>query len=205
MRTKFEGFLIVVFIMLLGGCSVFTPPLEKPIIEDHSHNNRITTFATIPSRRMVVVTEHKKGSGDIIVCAEPSADVSDNIASSLAAAITAKGPATGAKSAGQVGASISKTLASTAQHLFKRSQGMQLYRDGMYSLCQARMNGIIDNKSYQETSELLLEKAVLLILEEIPYLNKKQSANVEDPEALSANANTTEDNTNTSVGTHVKD
>lgn len=164
-------------VLPIVGCSAFTPPLEKPIIEDHSHDGRVTTFATIPSRRMVILTEHKKNSGDIILCAEPSADVSDNIVSSLAASVSAKGPSTGEKTAGEVASSISKTLASTAQHLFKRTQGLQLYRDGMYNLCQARMNGIIDNKTFEDRSNLLLEKTTRLIEIEIPYLAITQPTN----------------------------
>jgi hypothetical protein len=184
----------------IGGCAWFTSPMERPIIEDHSHDGRITTFATIPSRRMVVVTEHEKGSGNIIVCAEPSADVSDNIASSLAAAITAKGPIASGPSSAELAASISKTMATTAQHLFKRSQGLQLYRDGMYNLCQARMNGIIGNAAYQEGARAILAIAVELIKIEIPQLATTQPTNVAGPSPAPAAASTTGGNTSTSVG-----
>jgi len=155
--------------------------MEKPIIEDHSHDNRVTAFATVPSRRMVILTENKKDSGKIILCAEPSADVSDNIASSLAAAVTAKGPSSGDKSAGEVATSISKTLATTAQHLFKRTQGLQLYRDGMYNLCQARMNGIINDVQFQTGAAELLKQSAILIQSEIPHLYNTESTNIADP------------------------
>ena len=175
------------------GCSAFTPPMEMPIIEDHSHDGRVTTFSTIPSRRMVILTEPEKGSGIFIVCAEPSADVSDNIASSMAAALTAKGPNKGTESSGNVGLSIANTLATTAQHLFKRTQGLQLYRDGMYNLCQAKMNGIIDNKTFQAKADVLLEKAVLLITKEIPYLDKTQPDNTQGTQTNSSSAEISSD------------
>jgi|LGVF01.1.fsa_nt_gb hypothetical protein len=200
MKIKLGFFIIFVATLFVGGCAAFTPPMEMPIIEDHSHDGRITTFTTIPSRRMVVVTEHNKGTGEIIVCAEPPADVSDNIASSLAAAMTAKGPTSGDKSAADIAASISRTLATTAQHLFKRSQGLQLYRDGMYNLCQARMNGIIDNKTYQEAAAKLLDTAAKLIQAEIPHLANTQPTNVAGPEPLPTEASTTDGNTSTSIG-----
>lgn len=187
--------------LVFSGCSYITPPLEKPIIEDHSHDGRVTTFATIPSRRVVFLTEHQKESGKIILCAEPAADVSDNIASSLAQAVTAKGPTTGKKSAAEVAASISKTLATTAQHLFKRTQGLQLYRDGMYNLCQARMNGIIDDETFKTQADTLLEKSVILIQAEIPYLSNTQPTNVPGPAPSTATAGTTGNgNTNTNIG-----
>ncbi|MES9851791.1 MAG: hypothetical protein ABW170_08165 [Candidatus Thiodiazotropha sp. L084R] len=163
-----------VIIAAITGCTSLTPPMERPIIEDHSHDGRVTTFATIPSRRMVVLTEHMKNSGKLILCAEPSADVSDNIASSLAAAMTVKGPASDEKSTAELAASISKTLATTAQHLFKRTQGLQLYRDGMYNLCQARMNGIINDSTFMNRADTLLKKSSYLIEKELPYLHKSQ-------------------------------
>ncbi len=190
-------------VLAISGCSFVTPPMEKPIIEDHSHDGRVTTFATIPSRRMVILTEHSKNSGKIILCAEPSADVSDNIASTLAAAVTAKGPTTSEKSAGEIAGSISKTLATTAQHLFKRTQGLQLYRDGMYNLCQARMNGIIDDNTFQNRADKLLEISMTLIQAEIPHLASTQPTNVAGPSPQSATANTSgQGTTNTSIGSN---
>ena len=199
--------LLSITAVAVSGCSSLTPPMEKPIIEDHSHDGRVTTLATIPSRRVVVITEHEKDSGNIILCAEPPADVSDNIASSLAAAVTAKGPASGDKTAGELATSISKTLQSTAQHLFKRTQGLQLYRDGMYNLCQARMNGIIDNKTFQESADKLLDTAAVLIQAEIPHLSKTQPSNVAGPSAQGASAGTTDQGTTTTatVGTATGD
>lgn len=185
----------------LAGCTSLTPPMERPIIEDHSHDGRITTFATIPSRRMVVLTEHEKNSGRIVLCAEPSADVSDNIASSLAAAMTAKGPSSGDKTSAELAASISKTLATTAQHLFKRTQGLQLYRDGMYNLCQARMNGIINDATFIERADALLDKATKLIEKELPHLANTQPTNTAGPNPMGTSASTTgAGNTSTSVG-----
>ena len=152
---------------ILSGCSWFTPPMEKPIIEDHSHDGKITTFATIPSRRMVIVKiKEDTGEQPIFICAEPSPDVSDNIASSLAVALSGKTPQDIT-----IATSLSKSLATTAQHLFKRSQGLQLYRDGMYNLCQAWMNGIIDNQEYKAAAANLTATVVKIIEAEIPLLN----------------------------------
>lgn len=121
-------------------------------------------------------------TGELFVCAEPSADVSDNLASSLSAAISGKGPlGADEKTAAEVAASIAKTLETTAQLLSKRSQGLQLYRDGMYNLCQARMNKFVTDKQFAARSAKLLDKAVELIKAEIPYLENTQPTSTAVP------------------------
>lgn len=150
---------------------------------------------------MVVLTEHEKNSGKIVLCAEPSADISDNIASSLAAAITTKGPSSGDKTSAELAASISKTLATAVQHHFKRTQGLQLYRDGMYNLCQARMNGIIDDATFMDRADKLLEKTTGLIEKELPHLANTQPTNTAGPNPMATSAGATgTGNTSTSVG-----
>lgn len=157
---------IVFFMAVAGsGCSFLISPAELPIIEDHSHSGRVTTLATIPSRRLVILTEQKKNSGNIMICAEPSADVSDNIVSSFSAAI--KAPATSEKASVE----MARSLSSTAEHLFTRTQGLQFYRDGMYNLCQALVNRAIDGKMFRKKADDLLNKATTLMLAEIPYLH----------------------------------
>jgi hypothetical protein len=179
MTAVTRSMLVGVAATLLTGCSTFTAPMEKPIIEDHSHDRRVTTFATIPSRRLVIMSSEGEKTGAIFVCAEPSADVSDNLASSLSAAISGKGPS-GADAA-EVAASIAKTLETTAQLLSKRSQGLQLYRDGMYNLCQARMNGVIKDELFIARSSDLLDRAEKLIHAEIPYLGNAQLTSTAAP------------------------
>ena len=54
--------------------------------------------------------------------------------------------------------------------LFRRSQGLQLYRDGMYNFCQQRMNGWISDDQLNTLSINLLDTAKTLIKTEIPLL-----------------------------------
>ncbi len=176
-----------ILLSILSGCSWFTPPLEKPIIEDHSHKGKVTTFATIPSRRMVIVKmKEKNNEPPILICAEPSPDVSDNIASSLAVALSGK-----TKEDIEIAASLSKSLATTAQYLFKRSQGLQLYRDGMYNLCQAYINGIITGEEYKEEADKLRDIAVKIIEAEIPLMNSGSKGNSSQASGATASSNAT--------------
>jgi hypothetical protein len=193
MKGNHALYVLILCFVGISGCSILTPPMEKPIIEDHSRG--ITTFGTIPSRRMVIVMpENGSNAGNVFVCAEPSPDVSDNIAGSLAAAASGKGLPIGSASTAEVSVSVSRAMATTAQFLFKRTQGMQLYRDGMYNLCQARMNRIISDVEFNTQSNALLEKTVILINAELPYLYSSQlSSTSTAPSTTNPTPNATRD------------
>lgn len=165
---------------LLSGCSYLTPPFENPIIEQHAQN-RINTFAVIPSRRVIIVksenpAEHQEKR--MLVCAEAPADVTDNLASTLAASLAVSGPTTvkGDKAADAAFA-VSKTLETYGQFLFKRTQGIQLFRDRSYHLCQARMNGFINDAQYYESINVLFKEVIPLIRDELQYLQHTQPTN----------------------------
>lgn len=164
----------VFFLLGLPSCAFFTPPMNNPTKEDHANprDGHVTTFSMIPSRRMIIVGNDSSSSrpaGDrAVICAEASADVTDNLISTLGASLSASGPVS--KSIGEISAGVSQALATTAQFLYKRTQGAQLFRDGMYHLCQARMNGYVNNEEYKIKSKDLLEASVKLITVEIPYL-----------------------------------
>ena len=179
----------IIFAGLLNGCSFLTHPMERPIIEDHSHDKKVTTFSTIASRRMVILSQDQ-ATDNIIICAEPSPDVSDNLASSLAAAL--KGSATDGARSAEVASSVSRSLATTAQHLFKRTQGLQFYRDSLHDMCQRRMSGIPLADPEKQLIAIRAD-AVKLIMEELKYLAHTQPTNsTTSSTAPTASANTKE-------------
>lgn len=150
----------------LAACSAFTPPKEKPVIEDHV-GDRIGTLATTAERRMVLVDLKKDH-----FCAEPSPDVAEAINSSIRAAAEASAKATSGNEA-KISGEIAKTLATSINTLFVRTQGIQLFRDGSFALCQARMNGDIKDNAYATRFDALLEKAVELIKAELPLVAQR--------------------------------
>ena len=183
--------------MALSGCAWFTPPMANPTNEAHATPKlgHVNMFSMIPSRRMVIVGNDSSGNepnGDrAVICAEASADVTDNLISTLSASLSASG-SVASKGSGELSAGISQALATAAQFLYKRTQGVQLYRDSMYHLCQARMNGYIDNVEYKDKSKALLEASVALITLEIPRLQPivNSDAKLVVPATSNANANT---------------
>lgn len=164
---------------LLGGCAYLTPPLEHPIIEQHAQG-RINTFAIIPSRRIMIVRtiDPTEPQGKrLLVCAEAPADVADNLANSLAASLAVSGPATAkGDKAAEASAAFSKTVETYAQFLFRRTQGIQLYRDRAYHLCQALMNDFINKEQYAASMDALFIAVLPLIKDELAHLEKMQAA-----------------------------
>jgi hypothetical protein len=58
------------------------------------------------------------------------------------------------------------------KQLFKRSQGVQFYRDGTFALCNLYLNGAIEPGAYLTELQELRKSAAHLIEAEIPYLEK---------------------------------
>jgi hypothetical protein len=173
---------ILIAASLLQGCSAFSPPTTKPVIEDRISQHHVPTvgvLATTPERRVVLVK-----MPDNKFCAEPPADAADNISSALSAMAKASTKGT----VGNVQLGIANTLATSVKQLFVRSQGVQLYRDGTFMLCAAYLNGAISQADFLVRQEKLLDAVVPLIIKEIPYLHRLQFDDPDQPAQPSAEA-----------------
>lgn len=156
-----------VLVGMMSGCAYFSPPQSLPVIEDkvgrseaNSNDKRIGTLATVAQRRLAII---KFEDGKF--CAEPPPDAADNISSTLSTALSAN------KGDVDVQAKLATAVSSVAKQLFYRSQGLQLYRDGMFHLCNAYLNGLIDPAEYKTKHQELLKAAQELINAEIPHLS----------------------------------
>lgn len=156
--------------LVTSGCTVFTKPADIPVSSERAGN--VGTIATSASRRVVVVNNREvvvNGTAvrsDSVYCAEPSPDVTENVASNLAAAVAAgaelaKAPTVEGR--GQLQATINDVATRVSQSLTRRTQGAQLWRDGLYSLCQAHANNAINQQEYSARFSELLKEAGRLI------------------------------------------
>lgn len=141
--------LMVTVPILLQGCTALTPPLQRPLLEDHmrdpSSNNQIGILATTSDRRVVLINTTTQK-----FCAEPSPDVVQSLTESLRAVANANASAqindvanNTKQGSAALNAEIARQLATTSSALFNRSQGVQLFRDASYALCQAYLNGAV--------------------------------------------------------------
>lgn len=83
-------------------------------------------------------------------CAEPAPDAMSTIATKLAASLGAgPGPE-------QIKVATDAVSDPKTQQLFRRTQGIQAIRDGMFRLCEARMNTAVEPEFYEEQMTDLL-------------------------------------------------
>jgi hypothetical protein len=182
-------------LLLLAGCSTFTSPKEQPVIEDKIGEN-FGTLAVTAERRIIIFGRDKSKNGEKLVCAEPSPDVAESLVSSLKAVAQAsvnKGDAEA-----KAGLEISKSLATAISSVFSRSQGVQFFRDNMYALCQAHLNGVITADQFNAKHEKITEYSFKLIEKELPSADTKRAENAatraeqaRDAATLSATASKT--------------
>ena len=101
-----------------------------------------------------------------------------------------QGSASNTATAGEVTARLeaAKTLATSIRPLFRRSQGSQFLRDGLFHLCQAYLNDAIDKEQYVAMYQDLLTRSQCLIAREIPLMSAMQAedaaANAASSEAV---------------------
>jgi hypothetical protein len=177
MRVQFRyvGLLGAVVVGLTGcGLGLFAEPKTNPVIEDkvgHTGSWPVGTLAMTAERRVVLVginPDNKETFGRF--CSEPPPDAAENISSSLALAVQAAVKTPEAEGSGRL--ELAKQLATTVQSLFHRSQGLQLYRDGLYNLCMAWVNGVVkDEKDFTTRADALLKSAQTLITQELDKTN----------------------------------
>ena len=125
--------------LILSGCGVqeFTPPQSNPSIKQELANS-YATLSTTADRRIVFAPTEGKNKGKF--CTEPSPDVEASVDSSFDSSLIASlsGISSTTENASDV---FSNAVTSSDAPLTQRSQGLQFYRDGLFSLCQAKLNG----------------------------------------------------------------
>lgn len=155
--------LILSAISLSGCASYFT--VRPPIMEDKlgiSGQEKVGTLSTAADYRVVYV----RLDDNVKLCAEPPADAAAQFGQTFAAAF--QGPIGGAK---ELDAEAKASLAVAMKQLFRRSQGVQLYRDGGFLLCNLYLNNGISQQDYIAELKELRKTAAQLVEKEIPTLN----------------------------------
>lgn len=157
----------------LSGCNAHRPPVVEDKVGGFlGINEELGTLAVAPDYSVAFVqlsnTEHPASSGrGNKFCAQAPADAGADLSSALSGAVKA------ANGSGQtVDLSGAAKFASSIRQLFVRSQGVQFFRDGSFALCNAYLNGAIDEDRYNEQLSALRTAAVALIEKQIPYIDR---------------------------------
>lgn len=156
--------LIALICLFTSGCAYYLtarpPVMERKLGRPGSES--VGALATASDYRLVYVQIDPKSR----VCAEPPPDAAGQFASIFAAALS------GPKKKQTFDVNTQASLAVSMKQLFKRSQGVQFYRDATFTLCNLYMNHAISEERYFAELQALRTSAAALIDKEIPYLEK---------------------------------
>jgi hypothetical protein len=141
--------LIIIFFLSVSGCNIFRPPVIQDRISKEIwpwSDAKIGTFAISPDYSMSYIRLNKETK----FCAQAPADSASQISTAISALAKVEIP-----EGATVTPEVQVATANAIKQLFRRSQGIQLYRDGQFGLCNAYLNGAIDeNQYYSEIIEL---------------------------------------------------
>ncbi len=179
---KLDVLMMGLAVSVLQGCVLFSNPPWEPVVEDEIGNGvssfygatdkRVGTLATVAQRRLALIK-----FSDGTFCAEPPPDVADSLSAALSTGLA------GGNGKIQIEGSVASSFATAAKQLFYRSQGLQLYRDGVFSLCAAHLNGAITKEDYLAQHKELLGVAKQLIDSELPHMKDIRTDTVSTPQA----------------------
>ena len=170
-------FITLLFLVSFSGCGtwILSYPSTNPVIEDKVGRflqETVGTLAVKADRRIIVV----KLEDEAKFCAEPPPDVAENLTKELAVVMEAEAqePQSGVGGSGKL--DLKDNLTTKIQELVKRTQGVDIYRTGMYALCQHYLNEGLTASELKESSDQLLVTAEKLILKELEYNANAQTA-----------------------------
>ena len=182
MRTFLTKAGLLAPVITLSACSTFTSPKEQPVIEDKL-GEAYGTLAVTAERRIIIFGRTQNVNGGIkdssssknpVVCAEPSPDVAESLVISIKALAEASAKKGGTDEA-KVTADFTRSLTTAISSVFTRSQGIQLFRDSSYALCQAHLNHTISPDTYKQSLDRITDLAYELIKLEIPSLDARRA------------------------------
>lgn len=194
MRRGIHCFLGVAVAALVGCSTILSQ--RPPIIEDKvgtflGFDPHLGTLASAPDYRISYVKLKK----DTTFCAEAPADAAAQFASKFAGGLdVAQGGTT-------VGVNAQLGLALAMKQLFKRSQGLQFYRDGSFVLCNMYLNGALKEDAYIKELAELRVAAKEMILAEVKYMANATIDVINVPDASLPPKQTTDPKTATTTTT----
>lgn len=165
------SYILIIIILLISGCSLLTPPMERPVIEEKLNSgifdkSAVGTLSLTPDRRVVLVNFENNR-----FCAEAPTEVGQDISKLIKAAVDAQS-GTGQKIG--LGAVVAANYSNSV--LNKRTQGVQLFQANSYFMCQMYMNGAIKGEQLLRMQIELLNAVGPLIAKELPILYKQEKA-----------------------------
>jgi hypothetical protein len=155
---------------LLTSCASLDSPLPaKSITQSQGYSAEVVVNRiAVPPREMGFASARNNAHDPMVfICDAPAVNVPNNAASTPATGPQNQGSNSEASGGGAF--TMAQNLSPKAQNLYK---GVQLYRDGMQRLCQARLDGVMSDNDFSEKMSNLLKQSVKLITGEVSKQSK---------------------------------
>ena len=154
----------IISLLMLSGCGLnMFAGSKAPMVID-TVENRVGTVSVTADRRVVLIRlQENSASAAGRFCAEPPLDADQNITSALAAMRDISSD----KMEPSVKVELARSFAQILPAFIRRTQGLQLYREAMYNLCQNYLNHAINEDELRAQSSKVLELSVRLIEQEL--------------------------------------
>lgn len=150
----------------ISGCQSLGPSATDPVSSltfgPNTSGGVGEAIAVTAKRRIVIVMVKPKDGERGRYCAEPPPDVSPELLEQIKAMVDADAKL-GQEQPGKGKAEGPKTYLEIAQRLVRRTQGVQWFRDGLYSLCQLYVNDAIKEADVKHAFEELVKTSSELI------------------------------------------
>lgn len=141
----------IIPVLLLSGCaSSLGTFFNRPVVED-GVNKAVSTISLSADRRTVIVVT-EPGQNRAKFCAEPPPDAATGLRSQLEAAIQGKSPS-GLDASGKLADSFQTDVTIIAA----RTASLDVFRTGVYALCQLHLNGAVTNAEVKQLFTELLK------------------------------------------------
>jgi hypothetical protein len=163
---------LITSLLMLSGCGLnMFAGSKSPVVIDHV-GDRVGTMAVTTDRRVVLIRLQENSASEAgRFCAEPPLDADQNVMGALAAMRDL--------STDKIEASVKVELARSFAQIFpafvRRTQGLQLYREAMYNLCQNYLNHAIKADELQAQSMKFFDVSVKLIEQELTLMQGTMS------------------------------
>lgn len=169
MKTERIVLICVGTMIFITGCAFFTPPLERPVIEDKINPawlspGTVGTLSLTPERRVVLVNFATER-----FCAEAPTEVGIDLSKILNASGSADATSQGNIALGLlIGSNSGNTV------LNKRSQAVQLFLANSYYTCQMYLNGAISGEQLVTIQLQTLNSIAPILEKELPFLYREK-------------------------------
>lgn len=141
----------IVPLVLLSGCaSTLGTFFNRPVVED-GVNKAVSTISLSADRRTVIVVT-EPGENRAKFCAEPPPDAATGLRSQLEAAIQGKSQS-GLDASGELADSFQTDVTIIAA----RTASLDVFRTGVYALCQLHLNGAVTDAEVKHLFTELLK------------------------------------------------